>query len=393
MRIFFFVDYWPLPHGGMETHAHEYITHIRKNTEHELEIIGFSDTAPLPTIQKNTDPKLTVLPKKSIHSPEILVRILKNKRIVNDDVLFFNSLYWIETFELLARNFPKNNILLRSGGNDILQSHILRKGKALKTRRKYTVRTINKYVSSLIINSEYSRRCFRTIGINESKFHIAQGGVDVDRFKPAVDIKSVQKLRATFGLLKDELVLLTVCRLVPFKGVDNLLTARSLLDKEEQYMHMIVGNGPELEKLKNLAQKLGLEKRTIFVGDVDVAQVHKLYQLADVYAHTPIRSRMSEPGGSYIHTETMGRSFCEASSTGVPIITTTVGGVPEIVTHKKNGLLVAPKDHTGIATALRTLARSQTMRGAMSKNGLLRREKFSWTTLFTQYEKIMDAYL
>ena len=391
MRIFFFIDYWPMPLGGMETHARAYIEHIQTHTAHDIEVIGFSDNTRQSTGATNVPYKLTILPKCAIHTPDMLVHMLRAKHFSGvHDVLFFNSMYWIETFTALKRAFPSVRIALRSGGNDIMQAHILSRGDTCAQRRAYIVRTVNTCVDVLIVNSTFVRKRFRHLGIAQSIMHLSRGGVDTERFRPVRDRQQRERLRASLCTpYTDCRILLSVCRLVPFKGLDVLLAARACLSPRDQYLHIIAGDGPDRAALQRSAARLGLTDTTRFIGPVDTSIVHRLYQAADVYSHTPLRKRVSVPGGSYIHTETMGRSFCEALATGVPVVATEVGGVPEVVAHGVNGILARAGDVHGVARALRQLARSPHTRNTMARNALAQRMHVSWHTLFNAYEPII----
>lgn len=391
MRIFFFVDYWPMPLGGMETHARAYIKHIQTHTAHDIEVIGFSDNPHQNTSVAGAPYKLTVLPKHAIHMPDMPVRVLRAKRFsAAHDVLFFNSIYWIETFTALKRAFPEGRITLRSGGNDIMQAQVHSRGATCAQRRAYIVRTVNACVDVLIVNSAFVRKRFRRLGIARNIMHLSRGGVDTERFRPLHNRRQRERLRALLGApCADCRILLSVCRLVPFKGLNVLLAARAHLSPRDQYLHIIAGDGPERAALRRRTAQLGLAGTTRFIGSIDTAAVHLLYQAADVYAHTPLRKRVSVPGGSYIHTETMGRSFCEALATGVPVVATSVGGVPEVVTHGVNGILARAGDVHGVARALRLLASSPHIRKTMAQNALVQRTRISWRTLFNAYEPII----
>ena len=101
----------------------------------------------------------------------------------------------------------------------------------------------------------------------------------------------------------------------------------------------------------------------------------------------PIHLEKHERGSSYIHTETMGRCLCEASASGLPIVASRVGGVPEIVQDGETGFLVPERDYVTAADRLVELIRNSTMRCAMGTKGRTRAETFfDWSIIFQIYQ-------
>lgn len=103
---------------------------------------------------------------------------------------------------------------------------------------------------------------------------------------------------------------------------------------------VLVGSGPDLERLTALADALGVSRRTLFVGFC--ADVAPLYSIANVFALPSL-------------TEGSSNVLLEAMAAGVPIVATRVGGNPEIALHEQTALLVPPGDPTALADALRCL--------------------------------------
>jgi len=96
------------------------------------------------------------------------------------------------------------------------------------------------------------------------------------------------------------------------------------------------------------------------------------FRTADIFLHMPIHLEKHERGSSYIHTETMGRCLCEASASGLPIVASRVGGVPEIVQDAETGFLVPERDYITAANRLVELIHNSTTRLAMGAKGRTR---------------------
>ncbi len=380
-KIVLIVDYHPLAAGGMEAHAYELYKILKRKKRLQLcGIIGFSSN------KKNFNyiDKTIVLPPKATFQPSFIFKAIKELKLKDGDILFCNSLYWIRVIPELQKKFPKIIFLLRSGGNDIAQAQIEDKGKILKKRRRFIVNTINKSADLLIVNSRYSYRKFCGFGLSKNKMAIIKGGVDTERFKPVLNQEKV-RLRKKFGLPENKIIILSSCRLVRFKGIDYVIKAISQSNKKSSIHYLLIGDGPEKEKLMRLIKRLRLEDIITMTGEVPIGLMHYYYQLSDIYCHAPILTRNFVLGGSYIHTETMGRSFYEAMSSALPVIATNVGGVSDVVKNKKSGVLVPARNIYSLKKEMESLISNKSRRKEMGLQGRKIAKNFSWEILLKKY--------
>lgn len=131
-------------------------------------------------------------------------------------------------------------------------------------------------------------------------------------------------------------VFLTNRILEPLYNVDCVLRAFGLIQKRYPDATLTVAHdGPCRRQLEQLAVDLGL-RRTSFVGKVPHEQIPQLYDSADIYLSTP-------------DFDCMPVSLMECFCSGLPVISTAVGGVPNIVEHERTGLLVGRNDHRALA--------------------------------------------
>lgn len=149
------------------------------------------------------------------------------------------------------------------------------------------------------------------------------------------------RLREELGIGVHEAVILVVGRLSREKGQGHLIEALARLSSTMPAWRLVVlGTGPELDRLRALAHTLGVASRILFVGFR--ADVAPFYGIADVVAIPSL-------------TEGSSNVLLEAMAAGSPIVATQVGGNPEIALHEETALLVPPADPSALTGALERL--------------------------------------
>jgi len=176
------------------------------------------------------------------------------------------------------------------------------------------VRWTFQHADALIAVSNHLRDRMVSLGADPGKCTVVPNGVDLDRF-------SVRRA-AGHGPPR----ILTVCNLVPGKGVDVLLRAAALLKKNPLEVR-VVGDGPERGRLEVLTRQLGMNGRVRFLGRVPHERMPAVYAEADLFC---LASRA----------EGCPNVVLEALASGVPVVATAVGGIPEWVEDGRNGFLV-----------------------------------------------------
>lgn len=176
-----------------------------------------------------------------------------------------------------------------------------------------------------------------TMGIPRLRMHVQHNSI---RLGPAVSEPEIYAFRRKLGVKHDERMILAVGRLSKEKAQIDLLHAFSKLSDAHAEINarlVIVGDGPEREKLEMTAASLGISDRVIFTGQVKNVEVY--YAAADVLANS------SESEGSpYV--------LLEAMAANLPIVATAVGGVPEMVENNQTSLLVPAGDPQAMADAI-----------------------------------------
>jgi glycosyltransferase involved in cell wall biosynthesis len=163
-----------------------------------------------------------------------------------------------------------------------------------------------------------------------------------------------------------------VANLIAYKGHLDLLNAISLTDAHLYFE--FVGQGPMLDELLHKSNELGIRDRVNFLG----------------YHPAPIEIMLKAQFGILpSHSEGLPNAILEAHSIGLPIIATSVGGIPEIVKDNFNGLLVNPNSPKELADAISWMSKNPIERNRMSKNSLKGLNNYTPETIVKSY---LDLY-
>lgn len=177
--------------------------------------------------------------------------------------------------------------------------------------------------------------------------------------------------------------LLTVSRLAPEKGLTISLKAIADLVSKGNNVHMnIVGEGSERHSLERTVLALGIKDNVTFTGYIPYGEpLLQLYRDADAL----IISSFSEGFPQVI---------IEAMANSLPIITTPVGGIPEVIVHEQNGLLVQPGSTSSLVSAINSLIENPNLRESLSKTGYKISKKYTKenqiNSLLTCIKEIQD---
>jgi glycosyltransferase involved in cell wall biosynthesis len=202
-------------------------------------------------------------------------------------------------------------------------------------------------------------------------------GVDVSRFPVLIKEENVDIRIGTIRTLSDKY------------GVEYLIRAFAVLcDKKQNVLLDIVGDGPQRTFLENLCRELGVEKKVVFHGYVNQnTEFEKYISLLTSFDIFTILSTMDS--------DTFGVAAVEALACAVPVVATSVGGLPEVVDSEKTGIIVAPRDVEQTAAALERLILNKELRVQMGRTGRLKVEQqYNWKNNVDQmvvlYETTID---
>ena len=160
----------------------------------------------------------------------------------------------------------------------------------------------------------------------------------------------------------DPVQLISVGRAVDKKGYDFLLQALSNLPRELNWHFSHIGGGELLDRLKQQAADLGLEKHISWLGALPQTEVLALYRQADLFV---LPSRISADGDR----DGLPNVLMEAQSQRLACLSTDISGIPELIEHEKTGWLVAQQDSLALTEALQQLITDPTLRERLAEAG------------------------
>jgi glycosyltransferase involved in cell wall biosynthesis/O-antigen/teichoic acid export membrane protein len=203
------------------------------------------------------------------------------------------------------------------------------------------------------------------------RVHVVANGVDVDRFRPRSDL---QELRGRLGVPSAAPLAGIVARLSPEKNHELFLQVAGLVREEVGDAHfLVIGDGPQRERLTTLAAQLGLSECVHFLGNR--TDVPDLLALMDVFLLTS-------------HIEANPISILEAQATGKPVVATRVGSVPETVREGEVGYLIDPGDAHAMAARVVELFRDPRL--ARRLGGNARRQVVEYYSMRSTVERFQD---
>jgi glycosyltransferase involved in cell wall biosynthesis len=204
-------------------------------------------------------------------------------------------------------------------------------------------------------------------------------GIELDHFKPVPDGEK-KALKEAWGISEEAPVVGMVSKLWEGKGHTTLIHAFEGLKQEiPEAVLVIVGEGYLRDQLSDLVDRLGLKGSVLFTGfQMDVRRIIATFDVAVLPSFF----------------EGMGRVLLEAMAMGKPLVASSVGGIPDLVHHGKNGLLVTPGSVSELKSGLLTLIRNKALAKEMGKEGRKRiSEEFSAGRMAQSIEKLYRELL
>lgn len=219
-------------------------------------------------------------------------------------------------------------------------------------------------------------------GIDRGKIVVINNGIDTGRFKPPVSDEERFEARKALSVDDDSFVVTIVAALRPEKNHEMFLRAAAgIRSKNGKFTFLIVGDGKEAGKLQSLAKELSLGESVRFMGIRD--DIPGILSISDAFVLC-----------SYPVVETFPLSVLEAMACGVPVVSTSVGSIGEMIRDGKEGFLIQPGDVDALVAKVLELEGDPAKRAAMGESARKRVvEEFSEERMVAGYARLFRNLL
>jgi glycosyltransferase involved in cell wall biosynthesis len=218
--------------------------------------------------------------------------------------------------------------------------------------------------------TDYSRDLLRERCPNSAaKIHRVYNGIDLERF-PALRIETARPRHGEQAVVAPcQSRIVSVGRLVAFKGFDDLIDAcAELAPRGIDFVCDIIGDGPLRETLEAKIDRLDLASRVSLLGSLSQSAVLEKLQAAEIF----VLASTTDTQGA---TDVFPTVILEAMASARPVISTRLAGIPELVVDGQTGMLAPPGDSAALAQALEQLLRDPELRSRFGRAGRERIEQ------------------
>ena len=233
-----------------------------------------------------------------------------------------------------------------------------------------------KFADKVIPNSESGKEFLISRGINPSKIEVIYNGINLDRLSHEPD--EAIRIRKSLAIGDDEEVVGIAASLFPLKDHETFLrSAKIVNDTIESVKFIILGDGPLMDRLKDLCKDLGITSRVIFAGNqTEVSPYLANFDVACLCSREP---------------EGCSNSILEAMAMGKPVVATAIGGNPELVDDGKTGTLVPVRNPKAFAQAIVTLIQDPQRAREMGEQGQkVINSRFTLEAMVSNYENLYE---
>ncbi len=338
--------------GGQTVQARLLVEKFQNDAEVQLDLQAINPRF-LPRLQSVKYLRTAVTTIKYLY--DLLTRIPRYDVIHIFSASYFSFVLAPTPAVAISRLFRKRTVLnYRSGEAD---DHF--------TRWKTAISTV-KLFDRVIAPSGYLVDVFKKHDVTA---HTIFNVVDTGKFR----FRSRSPLRPVF---------LSNRNLEPLYNVGCVIRAFAKIQKAIPYARlMIVGDGSQRGTLEKLVKELGLTE-VHFLGSVPPSEMPGIYDQADIYLNTP-------------NLDNMPNSIIEAFASGLPVVSTNAGGIPYIVQHERNGLLVEVGDHEGLALEAIRLLDDPKIAEGLIEHAFADCANYSWESVRSQwvelYQELVEA--
>ncbi|MFT5873306.1 MAG: 1,2-diacylglycerol 3-alpha-glucosyltransferase [Clostridium sp.] len=206
--------------------------------------------------------------------------------------------------------------------------HYVSRGIMLKPASQFAKKVSKLYCrdcSAIIVPTTKVKDALQQYGLRRH-IDVIPTGVNIEPFERSnYDEELIKNEKKSFGINETEPVVLFIGRIAKEKSIDIIINSmKQLIVKIPNCKLLIVGDGPDREKLEELTKELGIEKSVVFTGEKPWAEIGRYYQMGDVFVGASL-------------TETQGLTFTEAMAAQIPVVAKYDKNLDDIINDKING--------------------------------------------------------
>ena len=273
------------------------------------------------------------------------------------------EMYWfilLNSSTLLRYLLPNRKTLLSMQDGRTVSEHF--KSLFSKLFKPFFLNLIKK-VSMISTISAYIANDLKKY-VESKKVFIIPNGVDIKSFSIDISLDEKLNIRSRYGLQDNDIVIITVSRLVPSRGIEDAIASLAYLPDE--YKLLVLGKGESKNNLITFAIEKKVSNRVVFGNFVSHDKLPNILKTCDVFVRV---SRI----------EGMGNSFVEALATGLPIVGTRIGGIPDFLIDGETGFFCEIGDPQSVASSIILAVEKSDY---LAVNGMkLVREGYDWDNI------------
>jgi len=214
-----------------------------------------------------------------------------------------------------------------------------------------------RFVASIsMYNKDYLQRLVP--GVEPDKIKIVHCGIELENYDALGESPSDRQAPSD-----DRITAICVASLQPYKGIKYLIRAcAQVVASTPDFRCLVVGQGADRAKLEALIDEMGLRENVYLLGGKPQHEVAALLRTADMFVLPSVVAPSGQMEGIPV-------ALMEAMATRLPVVSTRLSGIPELVEDGVSGLLVSPADEAALADAITTLSADAELRRSMGERG------------------------
>ncbi len=305
------------------------------------------------------------------------------------DLVYVTDVYSVGFFAYLIKKLTGKKYIIRFAGDaawekatasswtddyiiDFEEKVYDKKIENLKNRRRKILTNADK----IIAVSNFIAKVAIKIGVDKKNIEVIYNSVDF--IKDKVDQSAIENIRQQYG--HNTKIISTACRLMPWKGVDGIIKILpQLKEKIGNIIFLVLGDGQELENLKKLAKELNISDNVKFLGRISHDKIINYFQASDLFILNT-------------NYEGLSHTLLEAIKAGTPIITTDVGGNPEVIDNNKNGLLISYNNTDQLLQAAIKILSDQNLADRFIADAKIKLLEFDWKNTINNTAKLIKSF-